>query len=77
MKLPPALIAMSLFLLMDVPCFAKDVGQAVSDMGDSEITDPNGVKLMMISIGILVLCVAGLIGGTVFYMFKGKKAGPK
>jgi hypothetical protein len=55
------------------PAFAKQVGEALQDMGDVGDTDPNGFKLMVISIG-LIFCVAlTLIGVTTAYMLKSKK----
>jgi len=55
--------------------YAKQVGEALTDMGDVQGTDPNGYMLMMISIGILFTVAAVLIGVTTMYMLKGKKKG--
>jgi len=42
-------------------------------MNDIATTDPNGFKLMIISIGILFTVALTLIGVTTAYMFKSKK----
>lgn len=51
---------------------AKQVGEALSDMGDIQDTDPNGFKLMVFCIGFIVVLGATLIGVTAVYFMKSK-----
>jgi hypothetical protein len=53
--------------------YAKPVGEAVSVVTDSETMDPNGVKLMVMCISLLVFLAFSLIGVTIFYFTKAKK----
>ncbi len=62
-----------LSLVLCNPVLAKQVGEAVSDMGQVGESDPNGYKLMVISIGIIFTCAITLIGVTMAFMFKKKK----
>ena len=55
--------------------YGKQVGEALTDMGDVQGSDPNGYMLMIISIGILFTVAAVLIGVTTMYMLKAKKKG--
>ncbi|HEY9777089.1 MAG TPA: hypothetical protein V6C81_25210 [Planktothrix sp.] len=56
-----------------VAASAKQVGEAVADMGDVDKTDPGGFTLMVFCIGFLFLLVGTLIGVTTWYFLKGKK----
>ena len=64
---------MATLYLYAVPCWAKDVSEALHDMGDVEGTDPNGFKLMVVCICFLFVLAGTLIGVTTWYMLKGKK----
>ncbi len=61
------------WLLMTVPAFAKQVGEALSDMSEVEQSDPGGYTLMVISICLLFVVASVLIGVTTWFMIKGKK----
>jgi hypothetical protein len=65
--LPPASV------LTTAAAFAKPVSEAVSVISDSETTDPNGFKWMIICIALLVFVAFTLIGVTIFYFAKAKK----
>src|SRR5579871_2889117 len=54
-------------------CSAKQVGEALDDMGDVGTTDPNGFKLMLFCIALLFVVAGTLIGVTCWYFLKGKK----
>lgn len=73
MKLETLVSSVVLSLFWCDAVFAKQVGEAVSDMGEVGTEDPNGYKLMVISIGIIFTCALSLIGVTTWYMLKGKK----
>ena len=68
---PSALAVASYFSF--APALANQVGEAVTDMGNVQNTDPNGYTLMIISISILFLLASTLIGVTTWYMLKGNK----
>jgi hypothetical protein len=63
----------AVLLFLQVPAHAKSVGDAVSVVTDSDTMDPNGVKLMVICIGLLIFLAFTLIGVTIFYFAKSKK----
>ena len=67
------LMIVATWIACAAPCLAKQVGDALEDMGDVGTTDPNGFKLMVFSIGMLFVIASTLIGVTVWYMLKGKK----
>ena len=64
---PPASV------LLAAAAMAKPVNEAVSVITDSETTDPNGFKWMIICIALLVFVAFTLIGVTIFYFAKSKK----
>jgi hypothetical protein len=61
------------WLLITVPVFAKQVGEALTDMSEVEQSDPGGYTLMVISICLLFVIASALIGVTTWFMIKGKK----
>jgi hypothetical protein len=61
------------WLLMTVPAFAKQVGEALSDMSEVEQSDPGGYTLMVFCIALLFVVASTLIGVTTWFMLKGKK----
>lgn len=72
------LIRLEFFLLVAIfssgsASLAKQVSEAIKDMGAVQGEDPNGYMLMVISIGLLFFLAAALIAGTMMYMFKGNK----
>ena len=69
------LLPLFLCMALTPSASAKQVGEALTDMGDVQGTDPNGYMLMMISIGILFTVATVLIGVTTMYMLKAKKKG--
>jgi hypothetical protein len=72
-KLITLVSSMVSLLFAATPCWAKQVGEALSDMSSVQDTDPNGFKIMLISIGMIFLVAITLISVTTMYMFKGKK----
>ena len=60
-------------VLLPLAVQAAPVAQAAADEIDSQGLDPNGFKLMIVCISILVLFALCLIGGVVFYFMKSKK----
>ncbi len=67
-----AQVVLTLLWLAPLASYAKPVGEAVSVITDSETMDPNGFKLMVMCIGLLVFLAFSLIGATIFYFAKGK-----
>lgn len=53
---------------LQTPSFAKQVGEALTDLSQVQDTDPNGFRLMIMCIGLLFTLAATLIGVTVWYM---------
>ncbi len=72
-KLFTVVLSLAVPALHAVAAYAKPVGEAMSVITDSETTDPNGFKLMVMCIGLLVFLAFTLIGVTIFYFTKGKK----
>jgi hypothetical protein len=62
-----------MWCVITTPVWAKDVSEAMHDMGDVEGTDPNGFKLMVFCISFLCVLAGTLIGVTTWYMLKGNK----
>jgi hypothetical protein len=76
-KLCNALLPLILVPVFASAAIAKSVGEAMSVVTDSEASDPNGFKLMIIAIGLLVFLAFSLIGVTIFYFAKNKKQSEK
>jgi hypothetical protein len=53
--------------------YAKSVGDAISEMGGVSTDDPNGVKWMLVCIGLLFVVATTLISVTVAYYIKSQK----
>jgi cytochrome c biogenesis protein CcdA len=68
-----ALLSPVVLMFAPLTAYAKNVGEAVSVVTDSESMDPNGVKLMLMCIALLVFLAFTLIGVTIFYFAKSKK----
>jgi len=68
-----ALLSPVVLMLAPLAAYAKPVGEAVSVVTDSESMDPNGVKLMVMCIALLVFLAFTLIGVTIFYFAKSKE----
>lgn len=72
-KLKIAMLPQAVPLLAPLMVYSKPVGEAVSVVTDSETMDPNGVKLMVGCIALLVFLAFTLIGVTIWYFAKAKK----
>ena len=72
-RLKISLLSPVVLLLLPLAANAKPVGEAVSVVTDSDSMDPNGVKLMVMCISLLVFLAFTLIGVTIFYFTKAKK----
>jgi cytochrome c biogenesis protein CcdA len=68
-----SLLSPVVLILVPLTAYAKPVGEAVSVVTDSETMDPNGVKLMVMCISLLVFLAFTLIGVTIFYFTQAKK----
>jgi hypothetical protein len=65
--------SLGIVLISIAPVWAKPLSDAISTVTDTESTDPNGFKLMIVCIGLLVFLAFTLIGVTIFYFAKQKK----
>ena len=61
-------------LSASLPVAAQGINNSLAPIKQAQESDPAGFSLMIISIGLLVMMVLGLFGGTLFYMSQDKKA---
>jgi len=67
------LLLIGVLVTVAAPAWATPISDAIGPVTDTETTDPNGFKLMIVCIGLLIFVAFTLIGVTIFYFAKQKK----